>query len=558
MAESTMNKHKNRIHFIQDKKISKVFYDIIFYDKKEKNKLFNILLVNINNLIFNGSKHFEFELETDINKILNIMKNNVNENFFDEIIKGKIDEFKQLYKESSYIDKLIKKIKISIIKIFHILSILLLKYKLLILDLKKNQVEILQLYVLLLLLVKNNSDYTYKISDICKTLKFIINNNTKEQSYKGIVDILININLGFIFKQLEPNNSFKELEKFIGEKHKNLMDLYSYTISNNITIFSKLKGKFKEEQNKFILFFSINNYIQLINEIFKISSSESIYIKNKNKEVFKEQKEIYTILLEKYYNLTGFNLNMKIEFDKNWELYINNPIYNLIISDKFSGRMYFNKYYFEFLLSDKFKNDKLELPSFSNLKKSVNNSLNENFKKEKDKEEEIKWFKLEFKNIKKNDIKTEFMKSLINKYNKYEIFSILIKKIFLNKFRNQLFICFKSRNETLSLDKLNFIKYNTQNHTYESFIVKEKYIKDEISFDNSKKIRTYTLIKLNKFTPGDSSKSKFLAELLSSKDTSHLGSKIQDKLNEIKNKIKEFEDFNALIQTKFYNYKDPI
>ena len=487
------------------------------------------------------------------------MKNNVNENFFDEIIKGKIDEFKQIYNESNYIDKLIKKIKISIIKIFHILSVLFLKYKLLILDLNKNQVEILQLYVLLLLLIKNNSDFSYKINDICKTLKYIINSIAKEQSYKVIVDILININLGFIFKQLEPNNSFKELEKFIGEKHKNLMDLYSYTISNNITIFSKLKGKFREEHNKFILFFSINNYIQLINEIFKISSSESIYIKNKNKEVFKEQREIYKILLEKYYNLTGFSVNMKIEFDEDWELFINNPIYNLIISDKFTGRKYFNKYFFEFILSDKFKNNKLELPYFSQSKNNLtNNSLNNNVEIEKEKEEDIKWFKLEFKNNQKNRIKTKFMKSLINKYNKFEILSILIKKIFLNKFRNQLFICFKSRNETLNLDILNFIKYNTKNNTYESFIIKEKYIKDETNFDNNKKIRPYTFIKLNKFTPGDSSKSKFLAELLSSNDNSHLGNKIQDKLDEIQNKIKEFEDFNALIKAKYFIEKDSI
>ena len=154
------------------------------------------------------------------------------------------------------------------------------------------------------------------------------------------------------------------------------------------------------------------------------------------------------------------------------------------------------------------------------------------------------------------------MKSLINKYNKFEILSILIKKIFLNNFRNQLFICFKSRNETLNLDKLDFIKYNTQNKTYESFIIKEKYIKDETNLDNIKKIRPYTFIKLNKFTPGNSSKSNFLAELLTSKDNSHLGSKIQDKLNEIQNKIKEYEDFNAdfnaLIKTKFFIEKNSI
>ena len=553
-----MNKYKPKPEFIKGQKISIVFYEIIFPNKIEKMNLFNIILSNIINLIYKGSRNFELELETDINKILNIMKNNVNEIFFDEILKGKLDEFKQTYKnENNYIDKLIKRIKISIIKILHLLSILFLKFKLLKLDLEKNQIEIIQLYVLLLLLVENNSNYNLKINDICKTLKYLISKDKKEKSQKLIVDILININLGFIFKQLEPNNSFKELEKFIGEKHKNLMYLYSYTISNNISIFSKLKGKFKEEQNKFILFFSINYYIQLLNETNQILSTESIYIKKKNKEPFKEQREIYKILLKKYYNLTGFNVNMKIEFEKDWELSINNITYNLIISDIFTGIKYFNKDIFDYILSDKIKNDKIHLPNFSFVKEKSNknkmgNSKNKNILKE-EKEEEIKWYKLVFKN-KNNRKQTKFIKSLINRYNKFEIFSILCKKIVMNQFRNQLFMCFKSRNEILNLEKLKFIKYNTFTKTYESYIIKEKYIKDEQNNDTNEKIKPYTVLKINKFTPGDSSKSKFFNELLSQKDTSHLGSKIQDKLIELQNKIKEYEDFNALIQNKFFNY----
>jgi len=555
-----MNKFRNKskFEFIKERTISKIFYDIIFYNKKEKNKLFNILLSNIINLIFSGCKHFEFELEKDCNNILNIMKNNVNENFFDEIIKGKIDEFKSLYKESILIVKIIKKIKITIIKIFHLFSILLVKYKLLSLNLKQNKIEILQLYILLLLLVENNFNYVSKINDICKTLKYIIENNKSEQAHKGIVDILININLGFIFKQLEPNNNFKELEKFIGEKHKKLMDLYSYTISNNINIFSKLKGKFREEQNKFIVFFSINNYIQILNEINRIFYSESIYIQNKNKEPFKEQREIYKILLDKYYNLTGFNVNMKIKFEEYWDLSINNPIYNLIISDIFTGRKFFNKDIFDYIISDETKYNKLELPNYSTIQEKIKNknltqSMKEEANQEKDNEDDIKWYKLEFKNKNNLSKNTKFIKSMINKHNKFEILSILLRKIVMNKFRNQLFMCFKARNETLNLDKLNFIKYDTENKTFESFIIKEKYIKNEETKDNTKKIKPYTVIKLDKYSPGDSSKSQFYSELLNNKDTSHLGNKIQEKLNEIQSKIKEYEDFNVLIQKKFFN-----
>ena len=243
------------------------------------------------------------------------------------------------------------------------------------------------------------------------------------------------------------------------------------------------------------------------------------------------------------------------------ELSINNLTYNLIISDIFTGRKFFNKDIFDFLLSDKIKNTNLELPNFTSLKekikkKNITNSMNI-IKERKEKEENITLYKLKFKNIINRYEKSKFIKMMLNKYNKFEIFSMLIKKIIMIKFRNQIFICFKSKNETLNLDKLNFIKYNTLNNTCESFILKEKYVKDEENIKKNNKIKPFTVIKLNKYTPGDSSKSKFFAELLSRKDTSHLGTKIQDKLNEIKNKIKEYEDFNALIQNKFFN-KDII
>ena len=142
---------------------------------------------------------------------------------------------------------------------------------------------------------------------------------------------------------------------------------------------------------------------------------------------------------------------------------------------------------------------------------------------------------------------------MINKYNKFEIFSLLCKKIIMNKFRTQLFMCFKSRNEILNLEKLNFIKYNTINNSSESFILKEKYLIDSENVDNNNIIKPFTVIKVNKFAPGNASKSKFYAELLSQKDTSHLGTKIQEKLEELENKIKDFENFNALIQNKFFN-----
>ena len=564
--------------YIKDHKISETFYNIIFCNKKNKYNFFNIILSNMINLIFNGYKYFEFELETDNNKILNIMKNNVNEKFFDEMIYGKIDELKIMYKDSLYINKLITKIKITIMKIFHLLSILFLKFKLLKLNLKKNQLEILQLYVLLLLLVENENNYPIKISDMYKCLKFVISNNNSESFHKDIVDILININLGFIFKQLEPNNNFKELEKFIGDHHKGLMDLYSYTISNNINIFSKLNGKFKDEQNKFTLFFSNHNYVKLLKEIFILTSSESMYNqnkdKNKNKEFFKEQREIYKILLEKYYNLTGFNVNMKIEFEDDWDLSINNPIYNLIISDKFSGRKFYNKYLFESIISDKTKHNHLEIPNFSTKKdnnqnqkeqkkteveKKVENEEKKNLEKEeKVEEEEIKLYKLEFKNKKRRNNRN-FVKSMINKYDKFDIFSLLIKKIILNKFQNQLFMCFKKRNEILNLEKIELIRIDNKNKTKESFELKEKYLtlndyyhKDDYYNDLSQ-IKPFSVVKIKKLSPGNANNSQLFNELLRRKHTSHLGNKIQEKLIEIQNKIKEYEDFNALIQTKLLN-----
>jgi hypothetical protein len=326
-----------------------------------------------------------------------------------------------------------------------------------------------------------------------------------------------------------------------------------------------LQGKYKDEQNKFTLFFSIKNYIKILNEIYILTSSESIFNqnkeKNKNKEFFKEQREIYKILLEKYYNLTGFNVNMKIEFEEDWDLSINNPIYNLIISDKFSGRKFYNNNLFESIISDKIKNNPLEIPSFFNptepdinKKKIEENKSDEN----KEVEEDIKLFKLEFKNKTRNNNKN-FVEFLIDKYNKFEIFSLLIKKIILNKFQNQLFMCFKKRNEILNLEKLELIRIDTQNKNKESIILQEKYITlndyyhKEDYYNDLSQIKPFSVVKIKKLTPGNSQNSQFFNELLRKKNTSHLGNKIQEKLIEIQNKIKEYEDFNALIQSTLFN-----
>jgi hypothetical protein len=321
------------------------------------------------------------------------------------------------------------------------------------------------------------------------------------------------------------------------------MDLYSYTISNNISIFSKLKGKFKDEQNKFTLFFSNKNYIKLLNEVYMLASSESIYNQNKekskNKEFFKEQREIYKILLEKYYNLTGFNVNMKIEFEEDWDLSINNPIYNLIISDKFSGRKFYNKYLFESIISDKTKHNHLEIPNFSTQKDSNQNQKLQNImdaakkneneekkekneEKEEKEEEEIKLYKLEFKNKKRRNNRN-FVKSMINKYDKFEVFSLLIKKIILNKFQNQLFMCFKKRNEILNLEKLELIRIDNKNKTKESIVLKEKYLtlndyyhKEEYYNDLSQ-IKPFSVVKIKKISPGNADNSQFFNELLKKK-----------------------------------------
>ena len=109
------------------------------------------------------------------------------------------------------------------------------------------------------------------------------------------------------------------------------------------------------------------------------------------------------------------------------------------------------------------------------------------------------------------------------------------------------------------MEKLEFIRIDTVNKTQESFILQEKYAtlndyyhKDE-DYNDLSQIKPYSVVKINKFIPGNSSNSKFFNELLKNKNTKHLSSKIEEKLIEIQNKIKEYEDFNNLIQTQLFN-----
>ena len=120
-------------------------------------------------------------------------------------------------------------------------------------------------------------------------------------------------------------------------------------------------------------------------------------------------------------------------------------------------------------------------------------------------------------------------------------------------------MCFKTRTETLNLEKLELIRVDTINKTQESILLKEKYVtlndyyhKEEYYNDLSK-IKPFTIVKINKTTQGNSNNSKFFNELLAKRNTKHLGNKIQEKLIEIQNKIKEYEDFNVLIEAKLFN-----
>ena len=215
--------------------------------------------------------------------------------------------------------------------------------------------------------------------------------------------------------------------------------------------------------------------------------------------------------------------------------------------------------------SEKTKQNPLELPNFnlpqkeSESQKIISETeISKSDKSENTKEEEIKLYKLEIKNKKRKNHKN-FVLSKIDEYNKFEILSLLIKKIILNQFQNQLFMCFKKRNEILNLEKLELIRIDTVNKTKESLILKEKYVtlndyyhKDEY-YNDLNQLKPYNVVKINKYTPGNANNSKFFSELLSKKSIKHLGNKIQDKLIEIQNKIKEYENFNALIEAKLFN-----
>ena len=558
-----INDDENKL-FINNRKINYNFYCNVFSEDINKYNEFNNSFCAMIDLIFNGNKNFEFDLLSDNNQLLNIMKTDVNELFFDKIIHGKIDDFKNLYKDSEFTAKMITKIKINIIKFLHLFTILFIKYKLLKLNLKKNQLEILELYVILLLLVENSKNFSLKVEKICHCLKVVISNGINSANEnKTIVDILININLGFIFKHLEPNDQFKNLEKLIGEKYKNLMDLYSNTISNNINIFSKLQGKFKD-QNKSTLFFLNSFYNKILNETFHLLSNQAkTYVNNKdNISHFIQQREIYKILLEKYYILTGFNVNMDINFEEDWDLTINSPIYNLIVSDKFQGRKFFNKSLFELMVSDSTKTEAIQLPNLSVQDENIINNEIENIESnEINENDEIKFYKIAFKN-KKEKRKKNLIESKKGKYNNYEIFGLVIKKIIFYRFINQVFMCFKKRSEVIDLEKLEFIKLNMQNKTTESFIVKEKYVSfndcyhKEDYYNDLSQLRKLNVVKINKFMPGNSNNSQLFNELLQKKETSHLANKIQEKLQEIQNKLKQFEEFNELVNKKLTPNKE--
>jgi hypothetical protein len=141
----------------------------------------------------------------------------------------------------------------------------------------------------------------------------------------------------------------------------------------------------------------------------------------------------------------------------------------------------------------------------------------------------------------------------------YTLMSIMIcydysfEKDLLDKAYSTLSDILKLNYKNLMLIYEYILNKITKDSLSNKWVLKLCSIVRESNYNDLSQLKPYSVVKINKFAPGNANNSKFFGELLSKKSIKHLGNKIQDKLIEIQNKIKEYEDFNTLIETKLFN-----
>lgn len=610
---------------------------IMHYEYKTINKFVNIALnenvnLNMNFMIKNNRSEFNhnifdviFSSDEHLENIYKIMFNNSNEkekmkivfrNYIllikeKEIITSlfNIEGLKsiiakstvQMFSNDKNIDKLIN---LTLVKFIYLISVLSIKYKLILLSQssKENIGKYLKYFSLYSIFYKTSNDYISKMQQVTEYLINIANLNDIEMKSN-----LKNIIKNFFYGNLIHNYSNKQYAEQISSlivKDQNIAIEYDKINKKN----NKVYSEYNEESNNSINEYNskkINNFLLLSdNEIFKEIVNEviqniKIYIdKLRYINCKSNQREQFSKLNSIFEELTGITKNHTITLNANYE-YINQEKYiSDIIGDMKPGTDMKSRISMNINISFDIKCLYEERQRFNYIKPKkdqaiVNKKQNQSIYKEEkeiiidaiipektklvikpklmcDQSNEGKDMSISSSSSRihiinpksKNTVKkvSQFCENNLSIEMKTKKIIRRIKRIFFNQLLTGIFLKFKSQVDERELEQIELVNISPMNHNYKSYILTEKYISFK-DFENSKKdddnntnlnnINYYDLIKLNKMKVGKGQKSKIFQELLMHRNSKKLNDKIRYKVNELSEKLKQFEEMTKQLGKNF-------
>ena len=114
----------------------------------------------------------------------------------------------------------------------------------------------------------------------------------------------------------------------------------------------------------------------------------------------------------------------------------------------------------------------------------------------------------------------------------------LICSVLVVHFKNQLFLCFKSRTKTIEKGELTIVLFDkSKQNIEERTVLEEKLFCEKARKNSGKKLKKYDIIKVNKIKEGTADNSEFFLSLLQRRHLRHLDIEVKNKLSSIEERL---------------------
>lgn len=471
-------------------------YSALFIQKDKEKETSLRYLMKINNI--NDIR--KFILKNDKNTLSNI----------DEVYNRLIiqnSSYNSSYDQPSKF--LIESTKSAFVKIIFLMQILYSKYLMATMNHKQSSITYMKLFSYLVIFEKDSikrSNYFTCLIDYIKNINesTITNANDKDSLY----ELCINIHYVMIFNtEQRPQYdkcilAIKKTMKAFGSSFILKYDKFTVNDVNALVILND-RNDFTSIDNKLrkvLILYNNDTFIsiikQLIDSIIIVNNNRSHELNGNTNQITKEKFGVYH---KAFCSLTGIPIDSRIVFRESFELTLNDELLNHITDtgNNCNSKKYLSYYSSEYehiLIEESNKETKEETKSKPQLQpkskkvQSNNYDLDENdiIREETLTSNRISIVKITNNNNNDRNCDTKRRET---KTKPIEIMIKSIQKHYFNKLLLGLFYRFKSHLTKKELGEITFMTIKPKEQTYDSIVIKEKYVR----------INIYKLTLLNSF-----------------------------------------------------------